>query len=216
MDARWSLESGRTVDLRLVESPGPDQVHPFKKFTRKRGGHAGQLFKASIVATDTGVFVYQDDVMLAGWGESHDKGQWVRFWLDEEADRHPFAGLSRRQTQELGQFLMVVLVAIDDEGKPVDLDMEDKLIAIATHPKRRSLAQDAHLIIYGVQFQQWLREKNPHTAHQERRWDGEDAKRWVKRFLGIESLSDLDRNAYAAQRFHKEIRIPFSQWNRDL
>lgn len=216
LQATWDLSSGRTVELRILEKPGIDRVNPFKQYTRRRNGHAGQLFAMAISEVGNSNIVYSSDGMLAGWGDSHDKGQWVKFWLDEEADRHPFAGYRRRHGQELGQFFMVALVLLDSEGNAIDPTAEHLAEAAAESRKGRTISQQAHLMITGSMFVQYLREKSSWTKtliRQGREWDADLARRYVKWFLKIESLSDLDRYPEKEARFHREIREPFSKWS---
>jgi hypothetical protein len=202
----------------LVESPGSEHhVHPFKKYQKRRGGKVGQIFGAAFYRIEDPTRpIYDGEIMLAGWGDT-ERGQSVKFWLDNEASLHPFAGLRRRAGKELGQFFAVAMTLVDDSGGPaVDRDIEDTM----TRPgqKRRSLSQDAYLIITSDRFCQFLREKCEYTAVLDRKgraWDGPTAKNYVKWRLSIESLGDLDRSADAAKRFHEEIRIPYSRWNGD-
>lgn len=215
LQASWSLDSGRTVEFRLIEGPGIDRVNPFKQYTRKRNGHAGQLFYGSMALVGSETTMYMDDVMLAGWGDSHDKGQWVKFWLDEVAERHPFAGLTRRTTANLGQMLIVALVLLDDEGKPIDPNLE-RIVEEAVRPKSRSLSSQVHLMVTGHMFVQYMREKSVWARkyiEAGNQLTPEVARQHVKAVLKIESLSDLDRFPDKAKRFHTEIRIPFAKWS---
>lgn len=215
LQASWALDSGRTVEFRLIERPGADRVNPFKQYTRRRNGHAGQLFYASMALVGAESTMYMDDVMLAGWGDSHDKGQWVKFWLDEEAERHPFAGLTRKTTASLGQMLIIALVLLDDEGKPIDPSVE-RTVEEASRPKSRSLSSQVHLMITGHLFVQYMREKSVWAQKYVaagNQLTPEVARQHVKAVLKIESLSDLDRFPDKAAQFHKDIRIPFSRWS---
>lgn len=215
LQASWSLDSGRMVEFRIVERPGPDRIHPFKEYTRRRGNHAGQLFELSVSDVDTQRIVYADGGMLAGWGESHDKGQWLKFWLDEEADRHPFAGCRRRSSAETGQMFMLAAVLLDTDGRPIDPGQERRMEIHETHPKQRSPSQSIYLMVTGHRFVQYLKEKSDWTkrlARAGREWTPDLAKSYVKFRLKIESLSDLDRNPEKLKEFHQIIRRPFEKW----
>lgn len=213
LNAQWALDSGRTVDLRIVEEPGHDKVNPFKQYQRKRAGRVGQSFHAVIVADGDTRSAYDGPVMLAGWGDSSDKGQWVRWWLDEESALHPFAGFTRRSGMGLGKFFAAVVALTVEPGGCLQDAHEtggDK------QPAPRKLSADAHLIVTSQRFGQWLEEKCEYTTrlHEEgRKWDAQTAKKYVKWKLKVESLSDLDRIEEKAEQFHKEFRIPYSKWN---
>lgn len=58
------------------------------------------------------------------------------------------------------------------------------------------------------QFVQFLRETKPNTAN----WTPEIARRYAKTLIQVESLSDLDRDAAAAERFRNMIGKPYDQW----
>lgn len=45
--------------------------------------------------------------------------------------------------------------------------------------------------------------------------DEQTAVTTVRRLCGVESRSELDRDPVAAHRFHKAIRLPYSQYLQD-
>ena len=58
-------------------------------------------------------------------------------------------------------------------------------------------------------FCQFLRETRPNTVAS---WTPEIAKSYAKALIHVESLSDLDRDAAAAERFRNLIGKPYDQW----
>lgn len=212
--ASWDMDSGRTVTVRVVEPPGPHCIHPFKEFTHKRGGRAGNIFQAVMVTVGESTPIYADQVMMAGWGEDNGKGQWVRFWLDESAATHPFAGLDRKKAGERGTFLMCVLIELDDTGDAIDQDLKAKI----EKRTRRSKASQVAIMVRSATFVQWLREKAPADLTRKVTlnagdWNGDLAHRYVRYVLNIESFRQLDTDKAAFQRFEKEIRKPYEQWS---
>lgn len=213
LGAAWDMDTGRTVTLRVVESSQEHTVHPFKTFTHKRGGRAGHIFQSVMVPVGEEVGVYTDQVMLAGWGEDHGKGQWVRFWLDESAASHPFAGLQRKTRADRGTFLMVALVELDEGMDPIDQALQEKI-----NRKRKSKANQIAVMVRSATFVQWLREKAPAQWTQvvETKyggWSGDLAHRYVRYVVGIESMRELDTDPKAWQRFEQLIRKPYEQWS---
>lgn len=205
MNANWSLGSGQTVELRIAERSDEEGPHPFRQFQRRRGGKMGQRFHAVFVPEGAEQAIYDSEVMLAGWSES-DRGRMLKLWLDEHGGQHPFSGLNARTAKEPGQLFGAVFVLITDDGQAVDQEVEDRLGG-----KRRKLSSDAHLIVTGPLFAQFLSERYELPARlRAQGWTADIAKRFVKHRLGIESLSDLDRNEAAATRFHEEFRKPFA------
>lgn len=214
INASWDLDTGRTVTLRVVEPPGPHQIHPFKEFTHRRGGRAGNIFQAIMVTVGQQIPVYADQVMMAGWGEDNGKGQWVRFWLDESAATHPFAGLDRKHAKERGTFFMAVLVELDEEGDAIDQQLRDKI----ERRRGKSKASQIAVMVRSQTFIQWLREKAPPdlTTKIERAhggWSGDLAHRYVRHVVGIESMRELDTSPEAYRRFEEKVRKPYEQWS---
>lgn len=209
INATWSLDSGRTVELRIVEHDDMhDLINPFKVYQKKRAGKMGQRFQAAIVAVGETTPTYSGELMLAGWADT-EKGKTVKFWIDHEADTHPFAGFDRRTATKVGQLFMGVLVEIQDDGSAVDKEAEERV------SPRKLLSRDAHFMVTGDLFQQYLRERTDIEGKLRRRGktlDAATSKQYVRSVLGVESLKDLDTRPDLAARFHDEIRKPFVKW----
>jgi hypothetical protein len=213
LNASWSLDSGRIVEFGLVESDDdPERVHPFKLYQRRRGGRIGQLFHAVIVDTLARV-VYDGMLQLASWSDT-DRGKSARFWIDEDAERHPFAGYDKRTRTEPGSKFTLVLVQLTDDNKPVDQVALAREEALERARGQRKLSAEAHLMVTGERFLQYLQNVAPPSKGQPP-WTADRARRWVKWRLGISSLSMLDSMENAGKRFHEEIRKPFAAWSDD-
>lgn len=176
--------------------------HPFKDFTRKRGGRVGTRFSAVCARSLVGEINYNGEMMLADWQEKPGTGMTVRFWLDDEATTHPFSGCQKRNRTVPGEMFALVLVELNEMNE-VEQQHEHG-------HKRRSLSQDAHLMVTSEMFVQYLREMRPHL---QTNWDANKAKIYVKTVLGIESLSILDRDPQKRAAFHEQIRKPYADWN---
>ena len=217
LNARWSTDSGSIVELRLCEEPDDDRIHPFKKYQRRRGNRVGEIFKACIVEIDTGRIVYDGELMLAGWNDSSDKGQWVSFWLEENATIHPFHGFSRRTTEKLGCLFAVEIVV--DNGPTARGGLGRRHAPMEPRAKR-PLSSTAHLLVTGQRFVQFLTEKSKDTKIIEANgaaWTPERAKKYVKKLIGLESLSELDYNPGKAEAFREQIIKPYERWSgRDV
>jgi hypothetical protein len=61
-------------------------------------------------------------------------------------------------------------------------------------------------------FVRWLTETKP--IPDGRSWTAELARRWAKRAITVESLSELDQSAAAAKRFEELVRKPYARWNK--
>lgn len=215
MNAKWELASGRTVEFRLIEDVSTTkQLNPFKEYQRRRNGHVGQRFHVAIVPVGSETPAYSGEVMLCGWSDS-ERGKTVKWWLDEEADRHPFAGYGRRSASTPGSLFMAAFVVLTDEGEAVDLNQQS-----VAEGRGRRLSAQVHLMITSDMFVRFMTERSQRTAALQKKgksWsdmhNGEMmTKAYVKSFLKIESLADLDRDHSKAEQFHRIFRIPYAKW----
>lgn len=227
INATWSLDSGRTVELRLA-GDAYSRIHPFKKFQQRRNGRMGTRFRCAVADTRTGAIFFAGEVMLAGWKDSSFSGQCITLWLDDEADRHPFAGYNRRKNGTPGDMFAVALVEIDEHEQPIDQQQRERVEGSgapaepaakraaqgggggAPGRRRSQPSQQAHLMVTGPMFVRYLQETKPLRG---KSWTAELARRWVKQEIAVESLSDLDRDPAALKRFNEKIRKPFARWN---
>lgn len=215
LNAKWELASGRTAEFRLIESSTTTgQLNPFKEYQKRRNGHVGQRFHGVIVPVGSEQPAYDGELMLCGWADS-ERGKTVKFWLDEEADRHPFAGYGKRSSSTPGSLFMGAFALLSDEGKAIDVDQEG-----VADGRGRRLSSQVHLMITSDMFVRFMNERSQKTETLQKRgltWasmhNGEMmTKAYVKSFLKIESLSDLDRDTTKAELFHRVFRIPYAKW----
>lgn len=230
INANWSLDQGRTVEFRLV-GDAYSRIHPFKRFQQRRNGRMGTRFKCAVAKSFQGEIYFVGETMLAGWKDSSYGGQTITLWLDDEADRHPFAGFNRRKNGTPGDLFAIVLVEIDENEQPVRQQQDEhapgqggvpapgggpprhqgKSVAGGAHSPRRSKpSQQAHLMVTSAMFVRYLQETRPKLVRQ---WTPEVARRWVKSEINVESLSQIDRDSAAFKRFEEQIRKPYARWN---
>ena len=213
LDASWGLTDGRQVKFRLVEGPGELGVHPFKHFTRRRGGRVGTRFHVVFVHVDSEKQFDTMEVMLAGGGEPLGQGQWVKFWLDDESSNHPFAGYRGRGKDKPGDIFGAAFVEVADDDEPVDQEKRARL----EHGTRRKqhLSQFAALLSTNQNFLQYLTEKAEVEGilRPAQWWEADDhVARWIRWVCQISSRSELDTNEKAARIFHEKVRKPFNDW----
>lgn len=202
LNAKWDLDSGRTVEFRIT-GEFSSMRHPFKDFTRKRNGRVGTRFNSVCARSLVGEIQYNGEMMLADWQEKPGTGMTVRFWLDDEALAHPFAGCTKRGRSAPGEMFALALVELNEMNEPEQ--HED----VPQHGrKKRTLSQDAHLMVTSPMFVQYLTEMRPIKS-----WTPANAKDYVKMVLEIESLSELDHNPQKQAAFHEQIRKPYANWN---
>ncbi len=216
IDAEWKLNSGRTVKFRLVSDNGPLLIHPFLSFVRRRGNRVGSRFMVAITRVGDDQIFFQGEMMLAGGGNPLGQGMWVRFWLDEEASSHPFAGCAGRRGDDPGDMFEAAFVELDDDDRPINQEKRDR---VERHKKPNNpLCRWAASRSHDKLFLHYLAE-NIQLPNKKTRsvkwWDSpgeERVARYIRWVCQIESRSDLDKNPKAAELFHERIRRPYSEW----
>lgn len=139
---------------------------------------------------DAEKIAFQGELMLLNWAESSTRGRTVTFLLDDDGESHPFRDFTIRQGKRAGQRFMAVLVQIDENEQPVQ--------------QRRTGAQRAAVLCKDPEFWAWA------TARQFEPVNGEDsARQFLLQHLGIESRSEIDKSADVAEKFERNIVIPY-------
>jgi hypothetical protein len=217
IDAKWELNSGRTVKFRLVATDdAPMLLHPFAEFVRRRGNRVGTRFHVAMSRVGDEHVYYQGEVMLAGGGNPLGQGMWVRFWMDDEADSHPFSGCAGRRRDEPGDMFMAAFVELDSDDEPINQEKRAR-VERANGGKKggplcRWAAQRSHdkLFLQYVSEQVLLPDRKLRPVEW---WERKDhVARWIRWMCGVESRADLDNNAKAGEIFHERIRRPYSEW----
>lgn len=215
LDAKWDLNHGRTVKFRLMEEPGrPILMHPFASFTRRRGGRVGTRFQMVMTRNGSEEPMFNGEVMLMSGGQPLGQGFWVSFWLDDEADHHPFAGYRGRRGDTPGETFSAAFVELDDDDEPIHQDKRGR-VEEAHARAGQKLSQYCYLLCNNEMFLQYLSERAMVNGKQyTAAWWAEKNRsaRWIRWKCAIESRSELDTNTTAARIFHEEIREPYADW----
>lgn len=203
--ADWGDEAGSTVTFRLPMRGMEDHRNPFEKFTKRRKGKAGTRFAMVCQTAGEGVrqMIYEDEVMLAGWNDSQQKGHTVKLWLCNDNMGHPFEGISRTEK------LLISLVELDDDDEPIDQNMRDRVEKQSIHPQSR-LSVACAAMCRNPDFWSWC-QSNDYTLAGNPVVDEESAKLWFYLICQIDSRKALDdpERTYAIDEFHK-IRKDFA------
>lgn len=214
LDARWDLTSGRTARFRLVQNGTPYITHPFAPFVQRRGNRVGTRFMSAFIRIGDQSPWWRGETMLAGGGNPLQSGMWVKFWFPDEDLDHQFAGCSPRTQKLPGDLFDVVLVEVADDETLIDEAKRKN--ADQHHRGEQRLAQYAALLGTNELFLQWLSEAvlMPDNKPREVKWwKVEDhVARYIRWICKIDSRAELDRNAQAAELFHKHVREPYNRW----
>ena len=223
VEAKWTDKDGHTIRFRLV-TPNENRPNPFKAFTKRRGKRAGTRFIASlshVQGVKTEEIAYNGEFMLAGWGDTSTAGYTVTFWCEPpEQGIHSFAGYLRGRDT-----FMAALVELDEDDMPVDQAKRARVEGgeqadspNADHgPTRKGpkpLSNYAALLCTNEDFWRWINvEMMDGPAGYDWINSTEQAAAWMRERLEIESRRELDEDEKAAERYHRLVRRPFTEWN---
>lgn len=145
---------------------------------------------------------FNQEVMLAGWSETHNGGAKVTFWLADSASLESFKAMTVAKGKTAGQRLAMCLVEIGDDEQPKEpIEPEEQ--------KGGLLSQ--WLALRCKEFNFWVfiqtKSSSPNLIVSYSSCDYE-----VKLFLGIKSKKELDNDKEAENRFHEMIRIPYAKY----
>jgi hypothetical protein len=153
--------------------------------------------------------VFQGEMQLAGWQETHSGGAKVTFWLPSSDDLDPFRTLTSRKGKIAGHRLAVVMVEIGDDELPVDQQPD----AVAQAAKGGQLAKLAGVLCNDPRFIGFLYSERADLVDavpiMEFSDESEMAAEVVRRACGVKSRAELDHNETAAKIFHSTFRVPF-------
>jgi hypothetical protein len=181
---------------------------------------------------------YQGEIMLLGWGESHNNGRKVTFQLDEETPEHQFKQFTVKKGKTAGQRFAVVLVEIGDDEQVVDqiavkrAENSDKSndtggqgVSTPSKTKGGELAKLAGQLCNLESFFDFIRPVYDRTLGGDGGGFGDlhpDEKMPTHKFCrhavltmcDIESRAELDHDPSAAEKFHRLIRLPYMEYLR--
>jgi len=166
---------------------------------------------------------FQGEIMLAGWQESHTAGAKITFWLPDSAALEPFKGMTAKKGNTAGQRFMAVLIEVGDDDQPI----EPVAQKVEHSAKGGALAKLAGMWCNDLSFYQWIRpiydrelggnglgHGDMEIGITVANWQ-EFCRHAILVFCDIESRAELDNNEDAADKFHQNIRIPYSDWLKE-
>ena len=149
--------------------------------------------------------IFQDEVQLAGWRESHTAGPLVTFRLTDPALMSVFRGMTVAKGGVAGHRLAMVLVEINDDETPKTVPQKIGPLALLAVQWCRDQG-----------FQDWvvsLVEGGEVNIDEECIPDGCDPEEVaafvVRAICNVESRRDIDGNPLAVELFDTIIRAPY-------
>lgn len=158
------------------------------------------------MSTTDDIIAFKDEVMLAGWSDSHNGSPKVAFFLRDSSALEAFRNLTVAKGKTAGHRFMMVLVEIGEDEQPVN----------QTDKKGGALTKLAAMFCTQERFWAWASHKDEDC------WKRAEAlalttnqpaiaAEWIRLTCGVRSRRELDSNQSAAKIFHEKIRIPYSK-----
>lgn len=142
---------------------------------------------------------FNEEVMLAGWSETHSGGAKVTFWLADSASLEAFKLMTVAKGKTAGQRLAMCLIEIGDDEQPKQ----------TAEPKKEPLTGLAMLAVQWCKDPQFLKWLNLTHGN----FSGEaDAKSYILQLCHIRSRKELNTDVAAAVSFQAKIREPYMDW----
>jgi hypothetical protein len=130
--------------------------------------------------------VFQGELMLLNWSETHNGGAVIKLQLADARDLEAFKLMTVKKGNMAGQLLAAVMVRIDeDDEKPT-----------------QKLSQQSALICKSRSFQQFV-ETKAGVAYDTPEQQEKQAVNFLRQFCEIESRSELDSDGRAGMKYQQ-------------
>jgi hypothetical protein len=187
-----------------------DDLDVFKGITKRRKGHAGQIYRMHFRPITDEEFRITD-VFFLGATWSHTNGTVVAFEFCAKQEWQEFRewpALSQGKDVE-AQEIEIVLFKVGDNGELINLAQRDRIEAINEMKGGAQSIRCARLTTDG-EFKHWValmvnKDRNMMVSD-------EFLAQWVKDRCGIKSRKELDNDPKALENFNVLIMSPFNRW----
>lgn len=147
--------------------------------------------------------IYNDELFLLGWSETHNGGAKITFLLPDPSLLEPFKLMTVGKGKTAGQRLACVMVEIDESEQPA-IDQP----AQPEEKKARLHSIWLAMRLKEAEFRAFLQ------IHYEVPINNEaEADKFIKEFLGIQSKTEIDDVPKVYHRFLATIMNDWRAWN---
>lgn len=203
-----SHATGLKVQFRLRDE---DDLEVFKGITKRRKGHAGQIYRMNykpVGVDDWGI----TDVWFLGATWSHNNGGIVAFQLPDVTEWQHFRdwpGMSEGKNTE-AQELEVILFRVGDDGELLNVQQRDRIEKIEKMKGGPQSIRCARLLT-DPEFKRYA--GLMHNKDRNLPPSDQFIEDWVKKQSGdIRSKKELDHSSIALSCFNERIMKPFNRW----
>jgi hypothetical protein len=184
-----------------------DHLNKFKAITKRRKGHAGQIYRMQY--RPVGDKQFEDvDVFFIGANWSHTNGCTVTFAFQGQEDWQQFrdwpAISDHKDFPEGAKEVEIVLFRVSEKGEVVNIHQRDAVERINKMKGGPQSIRCARLCT-DPEFVQWF----SNIASKSGKKKPND---WIKETIGIKSRKELDHDPAALSRFEKLVMSPFNRW----
>lgn len=189
----------------------------FKGFKKHRKGKAGTgLYRAMTKAGTAGEWYGPVDLKFLRWTVSSANGAVVTFEMDDYDEWRrmrdaPALDAGYEDHQMIKVELM--LIELDQEGKPINVEQRAKLERLALKrkwPKGGPQSKRAARLCHDKEFQEYVRQK--HNMGGGELPGPAELGNWMRGLCDLDSRAQLDHDEAALQRFEDRIMKPFLRY----
>jgi hypothetical protein len=208
-----SHQFGLRIQLKLCHE---DDLRVFQDMKRHRKNRAGSGAYRVLTRTHGKQAWYGPvDMLLLTWSHSLSSGAGITLELDsqEEWEKIRLApALSAGYEEPALDRVEIMMIELDDEGKPINVEQRAKLEKMQRQkkwPKGGPQSIRAARMCNDTDFLQYVVQLNPDKWAPGKVWTGADVAEWMREEIQIDTRRQLDHDPEALQRFEDKIVRPF-------
>lgn len=187
-----------------------DDLNKFKAITKRRKGHAGQIYRMFFRPVGDEDFKVADIFFLgATW--SHSNGCTVAFSFSEKQEWQEFRDWPAiaGSGEDLAKEIEITLFRVGDNGEMMNLQQREAIERINRMKGGPQSIRCARLTSDN-EFLAFMTSQvgiNPCSSAR--------AGKWILETVGIKSKKELDHDPAALRRFEQLVMSPFNRWRGD-
>jgi len=195
-----SHSTGLKSQFKLQEE---DDLDKFKAITKRRKGHAGQIYRMHFRPMGEEDF-HVADIFFLGANWSHSNGTTVAFEFSGKEEWQEFRDWPSIADCKVegAKEIEILLFRVGDDGELLNIQQRDAIERINNMKGGPQSIRCARLL-RDPEFLQWIKA--------ERSWLKSPGD-FIKETVGIKSKKELDNDRAALNRFNELVMSPFNRW----
>jgi hypothetical protein len=207
-----SHQYGLRIQMKLCHE---DDFKDFKDFKKHRKNRAGSgLYRALTRYEGEEKWDGSMDLMFITWSLSPSRGATITFELDDYEAWVVMRSAPALDAGDAADKVELVLIELDDEGKPINVEQRAKLEKMALKrqwPKGGAQSKRAARLCRDSDFRLWVAQKvgKAKPAGSVTEYSAADAADWMRKECDLDSRAQLDHDSAALQRFQERVIAPY-------